>query len=209
MKLVAGVDIGGVGGISTGVTPEIGLAPTAWDASGYIVEGTWYGESIPQNAFYNKGTSGVTWKLQKLLVAGSLKTIEGEAFSNCRSLTSINLPEGLTYIGSYVFYYCMNLVLTSLPESLTEIDSSAFYFCKKLAITNIPAGVTTIKNKAFGSCTGVSELTFNGKPSTIASDVFTNCSSLLSINVPWAEGEVANAPWGATSATINYNYTGG
>jgi hypothetical protein len=26
--------------------------------------------------------------------------------------------------------------------------------------------------------------------------------------VPWAEGAVANAPWGATNATINYNYTG-
>ena len=27
--------------------------------------------------------------------------------------------------------------------------------------------------------------------------------------LPRAEGAVANAPWGATNAKINYNYTGG
>ena len=37
---------------------------------------------------------------------------------------------------------------------------------------------------------------------------FKNCTALTTINVPWSEGEVASAPWGATNATINYNYTG-
>lgn len=43
---------------------------------------------------------------------------------------------------------------------------------------------------------------------SIDSNTFQNCTNLLTINVPWAEGEVAGAPWGATNATINYNYTG-
>lgn len=51
-------------------------------------------------------------------------------------------------------------------------------------------------------------MTFEGKPTRIDSNAFYNCSNLKTINVPWAEGEVANAPWGATKATINYNYTG-
>ena len=38
--------------------------------------------------------------------------------------------------------------------------------------------------------------------------VFYECEKLTTINVPWSEGEVAGAPWGATGATINYNYTG-
>jgi len=49
-------------------------------------------------------------------------------------------------------------------------------------------------------------LTFEGTPSFIASNAFSNCTKLRTINVPWAEGKVANAPWGATKATINYNY---
>jgi hypothetical protein len=31
-------------------------------------------------------------------------------------------------------------------------------------------------------------------------------TNLMTINVPWSEGEVINAPWGASNATINYNY---
>lgn len=36
-------------------------------------------------------------------------------------------------------------------------------------------------------------------------EAFSN-SSVEVINVTWSEGEVAGAPWGATDATINYNY---
>ena len=44
---------------------------------------------------------------------------------------------------------------------------------------------------------------------TIASNAFENCQDLTDIYCPWAEGEVANAPWGATKATIHYNYVEG
>lgn len=44
---------------------------------------------------------------------------------------------------------------------------------------------------------------------SIGGNAFLNCTGLATINVPWAEGEVSGAPWGATKATINYNYTGG
>ena len=49
-------------------------------------------------------------------------------------------------------------------------------------------------------------LTFQGTPETISKTAFSGCSNLTTINAPWAEGAVANAPWGATNATINYNY---
>ena len=39
------------------------------------------------------------------------------------------------------------------------------------------------------------------------SSAFDGCTNLTDIKVPWAEGAVANAPWGATNATITYNYT--
>lgn len=39
----------------------------------------------------------------------------------------------------------------------------------------------------------------------ISQSAFNNCPQLSNIYVSWAEGEVANAPWGATNATIHYN----
>ena len=72
----------------------------------------------------------------------------------------------------------------------------------------MPARIITIYARAFGECTGLTTLTFKGKPDTIDSQAFYGCTNLTTINVPWAEGAVGNAPWGATNATINYNYTG-
>ena len=146
-----------------------------------------------------------------------------------RTITSINFPSGLTNIGSSAFLNCFNLKLTSLPQSLTSIGSSAFRFTK-ISITSLPVGVTSILNYtfancseietiefheninkidvfAFFSCTGLTSVTFKGTPSKIAMSAFDSCTNLTDIYVPWAEGAVANAPWGATHATIHYNTT--
>ena len=123
------------------------------------------------------------------------------------NLTNINMPN-VTSIGQYAFYCCSNLALTELPSGLTSIGSSAFHSCANLALTELPSGLTSIKNYAFHSIPSLETITFKGQPQTIANGVFSGCNNLKTINVPWAEGAVAYAPWGATNATINYNYKG-
>ena len=50
----------------------------------------------------------------------------------------------------------------------------------------------------------MTSITFEGTPKSIDSTAFYKCTNLTTINVPWKENAVANAPWGATNATINY-----
>lgn len=140
---------------------------------------------------------------------GDLTTIGYSAFSGCPKLALTSLPPGITNIGSYVFQSCPKLALTSLPHGITRIGYYAFNGCRNLAITSIPPGITDIGFGVFANCTGLTSITFEGNPNTIHPSAFNGCSNLTTINVPWAEGAVANAPWGATNATINYNYTGG
>jgi hypothetical protein len=71
----------------------------------------------------------------------------------------------------------------------------------------LPESITSIVSGAFNKCTGLTSITFKGTPTSISNTAFQNCTNLTTINVPWAEGAVASAPWGATNATINYNYT--
>lgn len=130
------------------------------------------------------------------------------AFYNCTSLVLTSLPSGLTSIKNSAFYDCKSLALTSLPNGLTSIGDSAFQNCTSLALTSLPSGLISIGNNAFINCTGLTTITFHGKPNDISATAFQDCTNLEMINVPWASGEVANAPWGATNATINYNYTG-
>ena len=134
-------------------------------------------------------------------------SVVDNAFSGCTKLALTSLPSVITSIGNSAFQGCTNLALTSLPSGLTSINSNAFSGCTKLALTSLPSGLTSIGYYAFFQCTSLISITFTGKPTAISSSAFEGCVNLTTINVPWAEGEVANAPWGATNATINYNYT--
>ncbi|MCR5010121.1 MAG: leucine-rich repeat domain-containing protein [Clostridia bacterium] len=48
-------------------------------------------------------------------------------------ITSIEISEGVTVIGSYAFARCTNVESASLPKSLTTVDRNAFYNCNSLA----------------------------------------------------------------------------
>lgn len=122
------------------------------------------------------------------------------------SYNKINLPEGVTIINNYAFYYCSMSTIV-LPQSITKIGTYAFGFCESLRRITFPQNLETIQSSAFSNCKWLSSVTFKGTPTKIDSTAFSICNNLTTINVPWAEGAVANAPWGATNATINYNYT--
>ena len=135
-----------------------------------------------------------------------LSKINHYTFAGCENIALTELPAALEEIGTYAFSGCTALSLTALPETLAGIGTGAFENCPNLAISEIPAAVTVVSHLAFANCTGLTALTFKGTPDLIAEDAFSNCENLVTINVPWAQGAVANAPWGATNAAITYNY---
>lgn len=101
-----------------------------------------------------------------------------------------------------------NFYTRSLPEGLQRIGPYAFSDCNALADITIPKSVAAIADFAFLRCK-LTSITFESTPNSISSRAFRYCTNLTTINVPWSEGEVAGAPWGATNATINYGYMGG
>jgi hypothetical protein len=86
-----------------------------------------------------------------------------------------------------------------------EMDASSFKNKTTITEVVIPATVKGIEASVFVGCTGLTKATFKGKPNEIPASVFSGCTNLTDIYVPWAEGALANAPWGATNATIHYN----
>lgn len=88
-----------------------------------------------------------------------------------------------------------------------EIDASSFKGKTQITEVVIPASVYAIEASVFANCTGLTKVTFLGSPGSIPATAFDGCTNLLDIYVPWAEGAKANAPWGATNATVHYNYT--
>ena len=173
-----------------------------YDADGNLIGAKMYGYTkVRDGAFAGCSNLALTSLPEGLTSIG-----EG-AFVNCSNLALTSLPAGVTSIGRDVFSNCTSLALTSLPESLTSIGNYAFNYCTSLALTSLPEGLTSIGKYAFANCTSLTSITFKSTPTTITSGAFDGCTNLTDIKVPWAEGTVANAPWGATNATITYNYT--
>ena len=54
------------------------------------------------------------------------------AFTNCRDLKRITIPEGMYDIGDYQFLNCTSLTHVSIPKEITSISENAFKNCRNL-----------------------------------------------------------------------------
>lgn len=64
-------------------------------------------------------------KLTAVKIPDSVEYI-GTAFQNCTALTSVNLPKDLTMISGYMFHGCTSLETLEIPETVREIGMYAF-----------------------------------------------------------------------------------
>jgi hypothetical protein len=131
-------------------------------------------------------------------------------YDNVAGKIYVTLPDTVEHFDSGTFSYNAKIVIGRLPANLKSIGGTCFdYACLVFGSTTeleIPASMETIGSLAFYRYNGgVNTVTFKGTPTSIAPNAFQDCS-IKTVNVPWAEGAVANAPWGAE--TVNYNYTG-
>jgi hypothetical protein len=128
-----------------------------------------------------------------------LKIIGSKAFSNCTSLTSVTIPEGVTSIGRAAFFGCTGLTSVNIPSSVTSISEFAFFGCTGLTSVTISSGVTSIGDNAFSDCTGLTSITIPSSVTSIGPYTFNGCTSLTSITV------AANNPNYSNEGGILYN----
>jgi BspA type Leucine rich repeat region (6 copies) len=127
------------------------------------------------------------------------------AFSECGSLTSVTVGNGVTNIGDYAFYECFSLTnitigngvtrigdgtfklcgLTSvtIPDSVTSIGDAAFEYCPLTSVA-IPSSVTSVGDAAFIYCLSLTNVDISNGVASIGAEAFDDCSSLTSIIIP-------------------------
>ncbi len=147
-----------------------------------------------------------------IIIKDGITEIGDRAFAGFSYVYNIVLPASLKVIGTLAFdrlgttpdstYHGLDEV--ALPEGLEIINTRAFQNTGLETLT-LPSTVQSIGICIAQSCPRLKTITFKGTPNHLDARAFEGCESITDIYVPWSEGEVANAPWGSTTATIHYN----
>ena len=185
-------------------------------SDGNIVEP--YIEGFGANIISNKYEDGQG----TLLFDAPVTSIGYSAFENCRSLTSVTIPDSVTSIGNEAFRYCSSLTSITIPDSVTEIGGGAFSRCASLTsfygkfssedkcclIVDstlvafapacgktsyiIPDSVTEIGYSAFRGCDSLTNVTIPDSVTSIGEYAFYDCNSLTSVIIPDGVTEIGD-----------------
>lgn len=125
--------------------------------------------------------------------------IDDDAFRNNENLKSVKLPDTLIGIGVEAFAFCKSLESVNIPEGIKDF-SPAFRGCEKLQTIVIPEGVERIEQGMFLDCTSLKTVTLPNSLCIINGGAFENCISLKNISIPNGVVEIgANAFGGCTA----------
>lgn len=152
---------------------------------------------IPSEVIYNEKTYTVTSigdnaftdckSLESVDIPGTVMSIGYQAFAGCSSLGSLNINlninEGVVSIGESAFQGCSKLTSIEIPESVGSIGNFAFYKCSGLTSVSISEGVKNIGEYAFGNCFSLTIITIPGNVESFGNKPFKSCSNLNSVIV--------------------------
>ena len=157
--------------------------------------------------------------------AYSVTSIGEDAFYECRSLTSVTIPNSVTSIEKYAFSGCYRLTSVHISDLAAWCNiyfevtpSNPLHYAHHLYLNGeevkdllIPNSVTSIGSNAFNGCSGLTSVTIPDAVMYIGRYAFSDCSGLTSVTigngVKSIEGYAFSWCSGLTSVSIGNSVT--
>lgn len=158
-----------------------------------------------------------------LVLPDYITVIGNEAFADCPSLVSVDLPSGLHSMGEKVFANCSGLesvtvrsdviftnafegcsdIAVHIAEGVSGLDGFSYSDNPEISSVTLPEGLTDIGMYAFKGCTGLESINFPHGLLTIGAHAFQDCASLKSIELPDSVTSIGEAAFGGCSAVTD------
>lgn len=130
---------------------DISIAPLTADAPTHLGKSMFKANHLPAYILFKAPYS-------KVVLPRDISVIEDGALAGS-SVTEIEIPEGVTYIGAYAFYGCRNLRKVTLPTTLLNLGRGAFAGCPSLESVNLAdTRVSVLPEECFSGDVSLREL---------------------------------------------------
>ncbi len=158
---------------------------------------------------YSSNGNYVPSSLKEVTILDGYEKIADYAFTNCISLTTINIPSSVSVIGKNAFSNCTSLENVNIPIDVTAIEDYLFYNCIKLSNIIIPSNISSIGNYAFSKCTSLTSIIVPNSVISIGKSAFSNCNTLEKITIPFVgKSKDENGVFGYIFGASSYYYNG-
>lgn len=167
----------------------------------YEITGYIYDVTKPQEALYDVV---IPAQIDGREVTG----IADDAFKALKTIKSVTIPDGITYIGQYAFYDCDEITAMVIPDSVTSIEVGAFENCDKLASVTLPKGLKVIDNCTFRECPALGNVALPESLEKIGFAAFWNCDSITEVTIPETVKDLGDAAFYDCSALVKVTALG-
>lgn len=120
---------------------------------------------------------------REIVISEGVGKISESAFTGCRLLKKLSLPDSLIEIGAKAFSSCETLEFVRLPHGVKQIGSQAFRFCKQLKEVFVPETIETIGKEAFFCCDSLKKVTICAQNAELGERA-VSCNASLVITAP-------------------------
>ncbi len=186
----------------------------------YSVEVTYESSNYPYHTTYPEGDIEIPETVSYDGVVYNVTSIAYRAFEFCSGLTSLILPNSITYIGDYAFHSCTGLTSVYYTGTLAQwcdisfdgrtanplISAHNLYIGDTL-VTDliIPSSIPEVKSYAFAEATCITSIDVSA--SRIGSYAFSDCSNIISITIGDSVTSIENGAFNYCRSveTLNYN----
>ena len=124
----------------------------------------------------------VSKDITSVAVHETTRIIAPAAFTDCKRLRSIYIPDSVVTVGNIAFHQCTSLESVSFGKGLKRIGGKCFYYCERLKEVYLPDGLEEIGNLAFSGCY-LSKLYLGKSVTTLGEHTFDG-AHITSLEIP-------------------------